>query len=112
MVESADCIFDRPHHIRNMIFLGRGPRIWRGEASLPLCAACLCAAKVTAAGNSHVFGLYHRQPRKLFESQYMDDTDKVPWEGFPVGRLLRRKWGGAFHLHGHILTTTLPARSS
>jgi hypothetical protein len=51
-------------------------------------------------------------PRKLFESQYMDDTDKVPREGFPMRRLLRRKWGAAFHLQGLTRTTTLPARSS
>jgi hypothetical protein len=111
MIESTDCIFDRLHHIRNVIFLGRGPRIWRGETSLPLRAA-LYAAKVTAAGNSHVFGLYHRQPRRLSESQYMDDTDKVPWKSFPMRRLLRRKRGGAFPLQGHTLTTTLPPRSS
>jgi hypothetical protein len=51
-------------------------------------------------------------PRKRSESQYMDDTDKVPRKGFPMRRLLRRRWRGAFYLQGRILTTTLPARSS
>ena len=108
MVKFTDCIFDRPHHIRKVIFLGRGPRIWRGETSPPL-----CAAKITAAGNSHVFGLYRRQPRKLIESQYVDDTDKVPsWKRFLMRRLVLRNWKGAFSLQGNSLTTTLPARSS
>jgi hypothetical protein len=54
-----------------------------GEASLSL-----CAAKVTAAGNSHIFGLYCCRPSKLlFDSR---DTDKVPREGFPMRRLMRR----------------------
>src|SRR6266404_3731149 len=108
MVEPADCIFDRPHHIRNVIiFLGRRPRIWRGKSSfLPL-----RVAKVTAAGNSHVFGLMPPSAPQNIGSRYMDDTDIVSWEGFPIRRLLRGKLGGAFHLWRHTLTTALAARS-
>jgi hypothetical protein len=75
-----------------MIFLGRGPRIWRGQASLSLCAA-LCAAKVTGAEDSHVFGPYRRQRSKPFDSRYMDDTDKVPQEGFPMRKLMQQSDG-------------------
>jgi hypothetical protein len=59
-VKSTYRIFDRLHRIRDGIFLGRGPRVWRGEASL-----ARCTAKVTAAGNSHVFGLCCRRRRQL-----------------------------------------------
>jgi hypothetical protein len=107
LVKTTDCIFDRLHHVRKGIFLRGGPRIWRGVAPVPL-----CAAKVAAAGNSHVFGLCHRQPARYLGSQYTaDDTDKLLWEGFPMRRLLRRKWGSAFPLQGQTLTTALPARS-
>jgi len=82
MVESTDCIFDRPHHIRIGSFSDVVQEYSYGGGRLPSRCVLPCVLPKSQLLAIRTYSAIPSSARKLFESQYIDDTDKVPWEGF------------------------------